>query len=291
MSILKQLLDSAKQSQSLSPSVKQTTYGELPILVINHQTCTAAVSLQGAHLLFWQPTTETAPVVWLSNNAVFKKGTAIRGGVPICWPWFGKLGDPMHGFARIVQWTLDSCNEDNDGVDLVLSLTNNQQTEPFFSKPFHVWLEIHIGNTCQVTLTCQGDFEATSALHTYFGVDNINNVLVKGLGDSYQERLANENKPTTVGQLTFNQEVDRIYTHADNKLIIKDGQRTIELTNNHSTDVVTWNPWVDKAKAMADFADDEYQSMVCVETACITQPLKLSPTEKVSYGFKIELIK
>ncbi|WP_294614224.1 D-hexose-6-phosphate mutarotase [uncultured Gilliamella sp.] len=290
MSIFKDILNNSVSEKSISPSVQQTTFGELPILVIKHKICSAAVSLQGAHLLFWQPITESTPVIWLSQKAIFKHGKAIRGGVPVCWPWFGKLGDPMHGFARIVDWTLDSCKEDENGVELVLSLTNNQQTQAFFTKPFNVWLTIHLGKTCQITLSCQGDFEATSALHTYFGVNNIANVVVKGLGKTYEERLAVVNKPAIEGQLTFNQEVDRIYNNANKIITISDGDRTIQLTNTEASDVVTWNPWIDKAKSMADFADEEYQSMVCVETACINKPLKLSMMQKTTYGFKIELV-
>jgi Uncharacterized enzymes related to aldose 1-epimerase len=290
MSIFKDILNNSVSEKSISPSVQQTTFGELPILVIKHKICSAAVSLQGAHLLFWQPITESTPVIWLSQKAIFKHGKAIRGGVPVCWPWFGKLGDPMHGFARIVEWTLDSCKEDENGVELVLSLTNNQQTQAFFTKPFNVWLTIHLGKTCQITLSCQGDFEATSALHTYFGVNNIANVVVKGLGKTYEERLAVVNKPAIEGQLTFNQEVDRIYNNANKIITISDGDRTIQLTNTEASDVVTWNPWIDKAKSMADFADEEYQSMVCVETACINKPLKLSMMQKTTYGFKIELV-
>ena len=290
MSIFKDILNNSVSEKSISPSVQQTTFGELPILVIKHKICSAAVSLQGAHLLFWQPITESTPVIWLSQKAIFKHGKAIRGGVPVCWPWFGKLGDPMHGFARIVEWTLDSCKEDENGVELVLSLTNNQQTQAFFTKPFNVWLTIHLGKTCQITLSCQGDFEATSALHTYFGVNNIANVVVKGLGKTYEERLAVVNKPAVEGQLTFNQEVDRIYNNANKIITISDGDRTIQLTNTEASDVVTWNPWIDKSKSMADFADEEYQSMVCVETACINKPLKLSMMQKTTYGFKIELV-
>ncbi|KDN10997.1 MULTISPECIES: D-hexose-6-phosphate mutarotase [unclassified Gilliamella] len=290
MSIYKEILESSLSGVSLSPSIKQSIYGELPILVINHSTCCAAVALQGAHLLFWQPSTEQTPVVWLSNKTNFKKGVAIRGGVPVCWPWFGQLGNPSHGFARLVEWTLDSCKEDEQGVTLVLSLTNNPQTESYCSKPFSVSLNLHLGKTCEVSLSCSADFDVTSALHTYFGVDNIDSVVVKGLGEAYQERLADENKPATVGQLTFNQEVDRIYTNASNQITVTDGTRTIQLTNTNVSDIVTWNPWINKAKSMGDFGDDEYKSMVCVEAGCITKPLKLLPNKKSTYGFKIELI-
>ncbi|MWN89205.1 D-hexose-6-phosphate mutarotase [Gilliamella sp. Pra-s65] len=290
MSIYKKILDSSLSGVPLSSSVKQSSYGELSTLVIKHKTCCAAVTLQGAHLLFWQPSSEQTPVVWLSNNTHFKKDVAIRGGVPVCWPWFGQLGNPTHGFARLVEWKLDSCEEDDNGVDLVLSLTNSQQTESYCNKPFSVSLSLHLGKSCEVTLSCSADFDVTSALHTYFGIDNIDHVVVKGLGDTYQERLAVENKPVTVGELTFNQEVDRIYTDVGNRITITDGARTIQLTNTNVSDVVTWNPWINKAKSMADFGNDEYKSMVCVEAGCITKPLKLSPNKKSTYGFKIELI-
>lgn len=290
MSVVENILNSKTSGKSLSTSVSQSTFGELPVLIITHKTCTAAVSLQGAQLLFWQPAEEATPVIWLSEKTMFKKGTAIRGGVPICWPWFGKLGDPMHGFARIVEWQLDSVKEDDNGVDLVLSLTNNEHTKSFFSKPFHVTLTIHLGKSCQVELSCSGDFDATSALHTYFGVDNIENVIVTNLGNNYEERTSGENKPRVEGQLTFNQEVDRIYTASDNIVIIKDGKRTIQLTNNNSSDIVTWNPWSEKSKSMVDMADDGYKTMVCVETSRVNKVLTLSPTQKTTYGFDITLI-
>lgn len=290
MSISKDILDSSLSGYLISSSVIQSNFNELPILIIKHKTCTAAISLQGAHLLFWQPSIELTPVIWISEKNFFKKGKAIRGGIPICWPWFGQLGNPSHGFARIVDWTLESCQENDNGVDLILSLTNNQQTSSFFSKPFNISLNLHLGNTCEVGLSCMGDFEATSALHTYFGIDNIDHVVVKGLGKYYQDHLSVENKPRTVGELTFNQEVDRIYTCADKQIIITDGNRTIQLTNINSSDVVTWNPWSEKAKAMEDFGDDEYKSMVCIETACINKLLTLSSTHKTTYGLKLELL-
>lgn len=290
MSIYKQILASTTKSTLLSSSVKQSKFDELPILIIQHKTCCAAVTLQGAHLLFWQPSTEQTPVIWLSKQSKFAKGVAIRGGIPVCWPWFGPFSTPSHGFARLVEWTLESCKEDDNGVNLILSLTNNQQTKPYFDKPFNVSLSLHLGKACEVTLSCSGNFETTSALHTYFGIDNINHVVVKGLGNTYQDRLEVENKPTTVGQMTFNQEVDRIYTNANNQITINDGVRTVEIITTNASDIVTWNPWIDKAKAMGDFGDDEYKSMICVEAGCITKPLKLSPTQQSTYSFKIKLI-
>ncbi|MDF7667166.1 D-hexose-6-phosphate mutarotase [Orbaceae bacterium ESL0727] len=290
MSIIQTLLETKKTGKPLSASVSQSTFGELPILVITHNTCHAAVSLQGAQLLFWQPTRQATPVIWLSDKAIFKKGTPVRGGVPVCWPWFGKVNDPMHGFARIVEWQLTSVQEDDNGVDLTLSLTNTAQTSHYFSKPFSLSLAIHVGKTCQISLSCLGDFEATSALHTYFAVDNIENVIVSGLSDDYLEKTATENRPKVAGQLTIDREVDRVYADAEDIITINDKKRIIKITNYNANDVVTWNSWIDKVKTIADLDNDSYKIMLCVETGRINRPLRLSPTEKTTYGFKIDVL-
>lgn len=290
MSIIQRILDTKAAGHPLSQSVYQSLFGELPILIITHETGSAAISLQGAQLLFWRSANQSTPVIWLSENALFKKGTAIRGGIPVCWPWFGKLGDPGHGFARIVDWKIDSINENSHGVSVVLSLSNNQQTAPYFSKAFDVQLKIDLGHTCQVELSCRGDFDATSALHTYFGIDDIENVIITGLGDHYEERTQVENKPKISGQLNFSQEVDRIYTQAETHIMIKDGKRTIRLTNINAHDVVTWNPWAEKSKTTTDLGENSYKKMVCAETCRINHTLKLSPSDYTTYGFKVELI-
>lgn len=291
MSLIEKIQSTKTDEIRISNSIKQVSYDEHTLLVITHPTCQAAVSLQGAHLLYWLPTGEKSPVLWLSDKALFKKQTPIRGGIPICWPWFGKSADPMHGFARLVDWQLSSHTENENGVDLVLSLKNNEQTEKYWQHAFTLELHLHLGQTCTAELSSLGSFEATSALHTYFGVSDINKVVVSGLGADYIERLAQENKPSVVGEMTFNQEVDRIYTESDKTVLIKDVNRTIKLTHIAHSDVVIWNPWVDKAKATNDLADDSYNDFLCAETCRINKPLKLDPQQKTSYGLKIEVIK
>lgn len=291
MSIIKKIQQTECNEVTISPYIKQVSYDEHSLLLINHPTCQAALSLQGAHLLYWQPATENTPVVWLSEAAVFKKQKAVRGGIPICWPWFGKNGDPMHGFARIVDWQLVSHNATAEGVDLLLSLKNSTQTEKYWSKAFTLELNLHLGKTCTAELSSSGDFEATSALHTYFAVDDIANVVISGLGKEYIERLANENKSKIDGEMTFNQEVDRVYTQPENITLIKDGTRTIKLTHINHSDVVTWNPWLEKAKSTNDLTDDSYHHFVCAETCRINKPIKSNSQQKTSYGLKIEIIK
>ncbi|CVB84476.1 Putative glucose-6-phosphate 1-epimerase [Serratia marcescens] len=118
-------------SEQISPYISQRQLDELGVVVVSHPKVRAAVALQGAHLLAWQPSGEQ-PVIWLSNNTPFAKGKAIRGGVPICWPWFGPVAQPSHGFARNQPWSLTAHDEDDNGVILTFTLKDNEQTRKLF---------------------------------------------------------------------------------------------------------------------------------------------------------------
>lgn len=113
--------------EQISPYISQRQLDELPVVVVSHPKVRAAISLQGAHLLAYQPSGEQ-PIIWLSNNTPFKEGIAIRGGVPICWPWFGPTAQPAHGFARILPWTLSAHDENENGVILTFTLEDNDMT-------------------------------------------------------------------------------------------------------------------------------------------------------------------
>lgn len=291
MQLIQELLSRAKRGDRLSPSISQITYGELPILVIDHPLCQAAIALQGAHLLFWQPAHTTSPVIWLSEQAQFVAGKAIRGGVPICWPWFNKLGgQPSHGFARISEWQRMSYFEDENGVELVLQLKDSEATRQIWDYAFTLQLVIKLSSTCQLLLQSFGDFTATGALHSYFGVEQIGDVRLSGLGETYQESLATENPPQIAGQLRIDQPVDRIYTHAEASSLLEEPQRKINITHIGATDVVVWNPWQQGAQAMTDMADDGYQTMLCVESARITQPMLNKQDASNQLGVLIEVI-
>lgn len=291
MSLIQTIQNSHNNEKHISKNITEISYDEHSLLVIKHPQCNAAISLQGAHLLYWQPTTEQIPAIWLSDKALFKKEIPIRGGIPICWPWFSNGGTPMHGFARIVDWQLTSVNESDDGVDLVLSLTNNEQTNQYWPHIFNLAIKFHIGKTFKAELTCSGEFEATSALHTYFGISDIAAITVTGLGQTYHEKLSTANEPKVIGQMTFNQEVDRIYKEPESITLIKDNNRTIKITHHNNSDIVVWNPWVERAKAMTDLADDSYHHFVCVETSRINKPIKSKANEKSAYSLEIEIVK
>lgn len=292
MSIINTILNHTV-TEKISQCINKVQIDELPVLVIKHPTCQAAIALQGAHLLFWQPTAQelanNAPVLWLSDKSQFKSGVAIRGGVPICWPWFGTVSSPSHGFARNLEWTLTAHKESEQGVEISLSLQDSPATKAYWPHAFKVEVTIKLGTTCEINLSSFGDYSITSALHTYFGISDIDAITVTGLGNDYIERLAQENLPKIVGEMTFDQEVDRIYTHPEDVAYIKDQNRTIKITHYNHSDVVTWSPWIDRAKSIADLDDESYKTFVCVETCRIHQPI-VAKNDTHSYGVKIEVL-
>lgn len=291
MSIIQTIIDSKQAEQTISPCISQITHDELPILKINHKNCLAAIALQGAHLLFWQPKQTATPVLWLSDNTPFKHGVAIRGGVPICWPWFSELGGvPMHGFARLLAWQLIAHHETEDNVTLTLGLTQSSATASYWPHAFSLTLTVTLGKTCYLQLDSQGDFTITTALHSYFNVHDIATTTVSGLGRDYFEKLATRNVPLVQGSQTFNQEVDRIYLQPEPISIIDDGHRKIKISHRNASDVVTWNPGPIKSKAMKDMPDQGYKTMVCVETARINHPITSTRLEKSQLATLIELI-
>lgn len=259
----------------ISPYLSQRQVGELPTIVVSHPKVRAAITLQGAHLIAWQPSGEQ-PVLWLSDKSLFAPGKAIRGGVPICWPWFGPAGEPAHGFARTQPWTLSAHDENEDGVMLTLVLESNAQTLKLWPHEFTLIARFRLGQHCEIELEAHGDFEATAALHSYFTVSDISGVEVSGLGNSYIDKVNNGEVASSDGKQRYPGRIDRIFTAAEDCSVINDtvGQRQIEVYHHHHSDVVTWNPGVELSCSMADMANEGYKTMVCVETARINKPLR-----------------
>ncbi|HEI8864811.1 D-hexose-6-phosphate mutarotase [Serratia sp. AKBS12] len=260
--------------EQISPYISQRQLDALPVIVVSHPKVRAAITLQGAHLVAWQPSGEQ-PVVWLSKNTPFTPGNAIRGGVPICWPWFGPAGKPSHGFARNMPWSLTAHDEDQDGVILTFTLQDNEQTRKLWPHPFTLIARFKLGEECEIELESHGDYQATAALHTYFQVGDIETVKVAGLGEHYLDKVANGAKARQLGDVVFVGQTDRVYTQPEPYSVIKDPilQRSIEVHHHHMSDVIAWNPGVELSCSMADMANDGYKTMVCVETGRINKPL------------------
>ena len=262
--------------EQITPYISQRQIGELPVVVVNHPKVRAAVTLQGAHLLTWQPSGEK-PVLWLSSETAFKNGVAIRGGIPICWPWFGPAGQPAHGFARNLPWTLTAHDEDESGVILTFTLEQSAESKKHWPHDFCLIARFKLGEVCEMELESHGEYEYTAALHTYFNIGDITQIDVSCLGSPYIDKV-NPGTGEQQGNLTFATRTDRIYTKPEPFSVITDKalQRVIEVHHHNNTDVVAWNPWSELSVSMADMPNDGYKTMVCVETAHVTSPMKAS---------------
>ncbi|MGC6386978.1 D-hexose-6-phosphate mutarotase [Ewingella sp. S1.OA.A_B6] len=261
--------------KTITPVISQRQIDELPVLVIDHPKVRAAITLQGAHLLAYQPQGEQ-PVLWMSSESAFKNGVAIRGGVPICWPWFGPAGQPSHGFARILAWELTSHQENEQGVELILTLKQSAETLKLWPHDFTLTARFELGAECHIELESDGDFETTSALHAYFNIGDIDKVKVSGLGRNYIDKVDGGKTAQQQGALTFNGQTDRIFTTPEATSLIIDSslERTLVIEHHFNSDVVAWNPGAELSASMKDMADNSYKTMVCVETASVSAPQK-----------------
>lgn len=276
--------------QQLTTHLSLCQLDELPILVINHPDFRAAIALQGAHLLSWQPV-DQQPVIWLSEKALFKKGQAIRGGIPICWPWFGKIATPSHGFARNLPWQLTEYKEDNDVINIFFMLKDDASTQALWPHSFRLVNHITISkNQLDIQLTSFGHFDFTSALHTYLNIGNISQTTIYGLGKDYFDSLTNTQVKTDDEELTVHAEIDRIYNQPPAITQVSDNsqQRKLIMTHYNHHDIVVWNPF-DKAKQMIDMNVDSYKTMICVETACISHSLHATEDKPAVFGVTIRL--
>ncbi|WP_263078353.1 D-hexose-6-phosphate mutarotase [Endozoicomonas sp. Mp262] len=269
---------------------EQTLMGNLPVLSVENSHAKAVISLYGGQVLSFKPHGEEQ-VLWLSPDAVFQEGKAIRGGIPLCWPWFGKRqeGGPNHGYARIATWELVEAKQlENGETQIVLSLdASAAATRPGFVDGNPV-ITIVVGRALAVTLDTvnSGDqpFGLSQALHSYFAVSDVEKIRIKGLqGTTYLDSTNNQQVCTQSGEVTIKGEVDRIYLNTDSTCIIDDPglKRSIVVEKAGSNSTVVWNPGSVLAEAMTDIPSRDYASMVCVETA--TAPSlakKLVPGEK-----------
>lgn len=259
--------------------------GELDALEIDHPQFAATLLLQGAQLVSFQPKTATGDLVdnwlWLSEQAEYKLGESVRGGIPICWPVFGVFDcNPdavkrtfandlvrmaKHGSARFENFELIDQHVSDSQVTLLLRYSEQayglQLDASFTLSQKTVDVSLVTTNTGNTSITF------SQALHTYFPTSDITKTVVKGLdGATYTDTLQNWAEVTQAGDIHFNSEVDRIY-HASPDMHIATPSQTYDITTTGSASTVVWNPWIETAKGVSQFADDAYQRMLCVEVA------------------------
>ena len=243
--------------------------------IANAHAC-AAVALPGGHVLGFQPGGHE-PVLWLSRQSRFEVGKAIRGGIPVCWPWFAAHpddpGKPFHGFARLSLWSVTGTAVAADGATCVrLGLRDTGATRALWPHAFELEIAVTVGPELRVELSARNPGEeawtCTAALHSYFRVGDVTQIAIHGLeGCRYVEDGAERARQQ--GAVTIDREVDRVYFDTTATCTIEDPGmgRRIRVAKSGSRSTVVWNPWAEKARRLEDFGDDEYPGMVCVETA------------------------
>lgn len=242
---------------------------------LRHGPHEAVVALQGAHVLSWAVAGREQ--LWLSPVARLDSGKAVRGGIPICWPWFGPhpsdASKPAHGFVRTRPWVVVATAGGIEGAAITLSFATCTETAALWPHEAEARLTVrlHEGLSLVLDTTNRGAqaLTITEALHTYFGVTDIADVRIDGLdGVGYLDKLDEGRAKMQRGPVTFTGEVDRIFSGATGRIAIRDSARTLMVDSRGSASAVVWNPWIDKSIRLGDMGgDDAYRRMVCVETA------------------------
>ncbi len=252
--------------------------GGFPLIRIDNAKASAVLSVYGGQVLSFQPANEPHSMMFLSEAAYYHDGKAIKGGVPICWPWFGPdpqhLGRPAHGFVRNRFWNVVRTEVKPGGdTKATLGLTDTSETRGIWPHSFVLALEITVGDSLNLELvtrnTGKKGFAITQAFHTYFKVGHIGQVVVLGLENTgYVDKVDNGAHKRQTGAVTINAEVDRIYRDAPNELVIDDTalDRRIRIASQGSKTAVVWNPWAKISAEMGDLKDDDYERFLCVET-------------------------
>lgn len=288
---------------STTSSIQLLQRGELPLLHIENALASALIALQGAQILAYTPKGE-APLLWVSEQAEFKRGQSLRGGIPVCWPWFGdpkRNPDPLqkmlveqptatkttpaHGFVRTLDWQIDSLANNDESTDIVLrysTVTNNSPTT--WPHAAELRLAISVGKTLGIRLSTRNldsqPLAITQALHTYFAISGIDQVAAGGFdGCRYIDTLDDWREHRQHGDIRFTTETDRIYLDAPPQLYLRDDgwQRTIYLQAKNSASTVVWNPWIEKSLRLSQFAADAWQRIVCIETANVLDDMLVLP--------------
>ncbi|WP_340676663.1 D-hexose-6-phosphate mutarotase [Paraglaciecola sp.] len=266
----------------LSPSCTLITREKIQILRVDNALAVAEIALFGGQLLSFVPKHDQRERIWLSAAAILDGKAAIRGGVPVCWPWFGAHASkqqqadnndfPAHGYVRSQQWHIVTTSDSDVGTQVVLQPQNSSGAG--FSGKAELSLIIDIAQQCSLQLLTTNigneSFSYGCALHTYFAVSDVRQCSLSGLDGDYLDKTRGMQRFTTPEQYAFDKETDRVHLCQPVTVIIEDGSEQTRVQSSGHDSIVVWNPWLDKSSAMQDMEDAGYLTMLCVETA-ITQ--------------------
>ena len=246
----------------------------MKVIEIKHNNFEAIILKQGAQLVSFKINNQEQ-LLWHCDLSLYEKGKPFRGGIPICWPWFGASQKLNHGFARVMEWSLINKIDNENEVILNFKLEDNIETIKIWPHKFVLNLYISLSNSgIKLLLEVDADCKTTTALHSYFYVNDIDDITISGLDNEYFDLLENNILFTNQNEeLKINKSIDRIYTKSKNTTILESNNQIIDIEHNNYSDVVIWNPWIEKSKDILDIKSNDYKEFICIETARINKPL------------------
>ena len=275
------------------PGVAEVVAGQggLAMVRVTTDAATAEIYLHGAQVTSWKPA-GAGEVLFVSQQSLFVDGKAIRGGIPICFPWFrGKADDakaPAHGVVRTKEWELTGLARDGDAVTVTLATENDEAGRKWWPHEFRVEYRVRVGKELSLALTVVNTggsgMRFEEALHTYHRVSDAEQVRVTGLdGTAYLDNMDRNREKRQTGDVVFTAQTDNGYLDTTEALAVVDPvlRRRIRTEKGNSRTTVVWNPWREGAKALADLGDDEWRQMACVEASnIIAYAVELGAGEK-----------
>lgn len=259
----------------MKPCIEDFEFHGIPALRVNGpQGSSAVVSRLGGQVLSWT-TPDGRERLYLSERAVYDGSSAIRGGIPVCFPQFAERGDlPKHGFVRTREWEVSARRSGDDYALVTLEIGDDAETHALWPHRFRLELTLMIEadridlELC-VANTGELPFEFTAALHTYLRVVQVEDVAVEGLyGHDYRDAADGGKLVRDSGtELLIEGETDRVYRHVRRPQMLRAGNLSLGIQQQGFPDTVVWNPWVEKCAALADMPDDDWRHMLCIEAA------------------------
>ncbi|MGX9462584.1 D-hexose-6-phosphate mutarotase [Shewanella sp. A14] len=249
----------------------------LEYVKVDTELCQARIFMQGAQIDQFTPTGKP-PLLWVSSADDYQPGNGIRGGIPVCWPWFGTHIHPeypQHGFARNKIWSLETVKMRNQVVDLVFTLPQSEIEQQYWPHNTQVKVLFTLGDTLSVSIVNTNldnhDVSLTQALHSYFPIDDIHQLNISGFNGAKYIEFGQGPIIQQEDTVTFNKETDRIYTDLSTTQVLHTVKGTIEVSRENSQSAVLWNPWIAKSARLSRFNNNDYLTMVCLEAANVLE--------------------
>jgi glucose-6-phosphate 1-epimerase len=254
--------------------------GGLPKVSIAAPEAAGEIYLHGAHVTSWKPASREE-VFYLSSQSRWEDGKAIRGGVPICFPWFANKTDdpkaPAHGFVRTKAWQLESITQAGGAITVSMFTESDKDTKRWWPAEFRLIYRATFGSELTLALEATNIGGAAlrfeEALHAYYRVGNIQKVRLRGLDNvHYFDKTDSNRKKTQHGEIAIVSETDRVYLNTSAAIELDDPvlQRRIRVAKDNSRTTVVWNPWAQKAHSLPDLPYDEWMQMICIETSNVS---------------------